>query len=50
MLAEKGKSEKLTCPLCSGVFRDPHIATCGVSQYATCIKNIFVKMYSNSYM
>ena len=31
MLAEKGKSDKLTCPLCGGVFRDPYIATCGVS-------------------
>lgn len=31
VLAEKAKSDTLTCPICSGVFRDPYIATCGVS-------------------
>ena len=30
VLAETAKNETLLCPLCKGVFRDPHIATCGV--------------------
>lgn len=30
VLAENAKSDTLTCPLCSGVFRDPYIAACGV--------------------
>ena len=31
VLAEAAKNETLICPLCKGVFRDPYIATCGVS-------------------
>lgn len=31
VLAETAKNETLICPLCKGVFRDPHIATCGVN-------------------
>ena len=31
VLAKNAKSDTLTCPLCNGVFRDPYIATCGVS-------------------
>ena len=31
VLAENAKNETLLCPLCRGVFRDPYIATCGVS-------------------
>ena len=35
MLAETAKNDTLLCPLCKGVFRDPHIATCGVSPSLT---------------
>ena len=31
VLAETARNETLLCPLCGGVFRDPYIATCGVS-------------------
>ena len=31
VLAETAKNETLICPLCKGVFRDPHIAACGVN-------------------
>eukprot|EP00731_Ephydatia_muelleri_P029360 Em0020g1004a len=35
--AEMGKNEKLLCPLCGGVFRDPYIATCGHTFCRPCL-------------
>lgn len=40
VLAESAKNETLICPLCRGVFRDPYIATCGVS-YPPSLLSIF---------
>jgi E3 ubiquitin-protein ligase TRAF7 len=38
VLAETAKNETLICPLCKGVFRDPHIATCGHSFCRPCLQ------------
>ena len=50
MLAETAKNETLICPLCKGVFRDPHIATCGVNpvimvlQHCMCSKALCFRL------
>jgi E3 ubiquitin-protein ligase TRAF7 len=38
VLAEAAKNETLICPLCKGIFRDPHIATCGHSFCRPCLQ------------
>lgn len=38
VLAENAKNDTLTCPLCSGVFRDPYIAACGVGVAVTSVR------------
>ncbi|XP_019850390.1 PREDICTED: E3 ubiquitin-protein ligase TRAF7-like [Amphimedon queenslandica] len=39
VLAESDKHERLLCPLCGGVFRDPYIATCGHTFCSPCLRS-----------
>ena len=45
VISENNKSERLLCPLCNGVFRDPFIATCGVS-----LSHYLLSMYISIYL
>ena len=45
VISENNKSERLLCPLCNGVFRDPFIATCGVS-----LSHYFLSLYVYMYI
>ena len=47
MLAdEKSRQLKVFCPLCNNVYRVPHIASCGVSDYGI-IKCTIVQKHVN---
>lgn len=39
VISENNKSERLLCPLCNGVFRDPFIATCGHTFCSPCLRS-----------